>query len=529
MSEHRIPIHIAEEEHDRLAFEFSTLYPDPRNALREYVTNAIDILLEQGARREDSLIKILLMPEDRRIIVSDNGKGMNNAFVESLPGRIANSAKRGRIDQRGEKGIGILAFGSMGHQVHVISKEAGENRYNYLRYEKSNNGRLEAYGSDDPFTREYVDKNFYGSFPHGTKIIVDASPYIMKNDLSEDAVERFIQQTYLPLLKRKDLRLMIGQQGKIPRTINPPTSLDGGLMIDLVNKELQFQVQLSREVKDYSLFAHLVLHPDRDNGKVSVYSKDVKVYESVLGLERKLAKYGFWTCGLISGFINEPNLRIVLGREGVNKTTKAYEGMIELLEKLHAQYWDQIKVTVERSKKQISNKFVTGAWRILERAYQTTKPLNMMPRTPTSQPTSHPPRKPGKKKKGRKFPFACRTEDFGLGEENLRAKLDDSNMGEPIIVVNSGIQDYQTYVIDSKNSKEAFAYILDVATPQMALFEVRDAIRKGASFGDVDRTTNEIVRRAQDLKYASFKRGKKKEGNGEADSSDNDIADDEWN
>ena len=524
MAERKIPIEIPQERHDQLAHEFSTLYPDPLKALREYLTNGIDALTDPEYRRlysnEEGLVKVILVPEDRRIIVADNAKGMPSHFVENLPRQLAKSPKHGRTDQRGEKGIGILAFGSMGHQVHIISKEQGENRYNYLRYEKGND-RIAAFVADPPLTREYVDKNYYGSFPHGTKIIVDATPYILKNNLAEEDTERFIQETYFPILLQKKVRFKIGPKDGIMRTINAPSPVDGGVAITLLDKVLQFQVQLSREVKDYSLFAHLIFHPERDNGRVAVYSKDVKVHDSILGLERRLSKYDFWACRLISGFINEPNLKIVLGRDGINKTTKAYEGLIELLEKIHEQYWPQIKVTVERSRKQMANRFLTDAWKLLEKAYQNTKPLNVIPRIPSPHPTPHSPHKPGKGKKGRQLPFACRTEDFGLGEEKLRAKLDDSNMGEPVIVVNSDIHDYQTHVVESKNTKEALDYILDVATPQMALFEVRDGIRKGASFGDADRTANEIIRRAQDLKYAAFRKGKEAHSTASSDGKEN--------
>lgn len=506
MAERDITIEIPQDSHEWLAYRFSTQYSDPLKALREYITNAVDALTHPEYHHlygsEEGLVKIILAPEDKRIIVTDNAKGMNAYFVEHLPKKVTQSIKRGRTDQRGEHGIGILAFGSMGHQVHILSKEQGENEYNYLRYEKRTDS-IKARG--DTLSRETVEKNFYGSFPHGTKIIIDVNPYFLKNNLAEEEIERFTQETYLPLLRRKQLRFMIGKQGSIFRTINEPSLLGAGMLINLIDKELPFQVQFSREIKDYSLFARLVFHPERDNGRVGVYSKDVRVYESILGLEKRLAKCDFWACRLISGFINEPNLKIVLGRDGIQKDTKAYEGFIDILEKIHEQYWPQIQVTVKRSRTQMANKFLTDALKLLRRAYQVTKPLNVIPRI--SNPNPHPPGPPGKKSKGRKVPFGMRFESFGLGEERLRAKLDDSNMGEPVIVYNKDINDFQEHVVNGK-PRQALEYLFDVGMPQAALFEVKDALEKGVStYRDPDVRIREVIRRSQDLKYAAF--GKK--------------------
>src|SRR3990172_8560016 len=83
---------------------------NPKNAVREFVTNSLD------ARVKDKRVNISLIvdPFDRRVIISDNGCGMTNEELYARALSIGYSEKRGVTDQRGEKALGLLAFGSLG-------------------------------------------------------------------------------------------------------------------------------------------------------------------------------------------------------------------------------------------------------------------------------------------------------------------------------------------------------------------------------------------------------------------------------
>src|SRR3990167_11175533 len=93
----------------RALIELAKQYP-PKDAIREFVTNSLD------ARVPDTVEDILVMvnPSQRRIVISDNGTGMRYEDLVALPTSIGYSKKAGDVDMRGEKALGLLAFGSLG-------------------------------------------------------------------------------------------------------------------------------------------------------------------------------------------------------------------------------------------------------------------------------------------------------------------------------------------------------------------------------------------------------------------------------
>jgi hypothetical protein len=498
-------IRLPDEIHERICYQLATQYSDPLKALREYVTNSVDAIDDLNDNSHNGLVKILLVPEEKRIVIEDNAAGMNWKKLESVPENIGNSDKYEKGDLRGEKAVGILAFGSIGEYVHIISKQENEGKFNYIRLEKKKN-RVSAHPEEGPelLTSRELKEGFFGSFEHGTKVVIDSNPYLLKHDLSSDIVENFIHEAYLPLLmKNKIMFKIVGKQGGIMRKIKAPSMDDG---ITLINENLSFEVKKSRQTENYEVGTYLVFHPERDGGKVGVYSKDVQVYDSVLSLEKRLSKFELWNCGQISGFINEPNLEITLGRDKINKNTMAYQGLIEFLEGIHEKYWPQIRVTVEKSKKEASNKFAKEAWDLLQKAYQLSDPLNKGVRLPTGGGGGSGGGGGGKggKKRTRKLPFGTpRILDFGTGEEHLRARKGYSI--DPIVEVNSLHRDFEENVIKAKRPKQALDYLLEVTTPFISLFEIEDAEEKGRRFGDRDRVIAEMIRRFQDLKYAAMR------------------------
>lgn len=500
----KIKFKIPEEGQRRLISESALQYSNPLHALREYLTNAIDAI--DDGKINDGLVKILLSQNGKSVIVEDNASGMNEKKVRSLPVEIGVSAKQGRLDQRGEKAVGLLAFGSMGYRMHIITRTKEEQYYNYLRYEKNEDNQIE----DPEFTKlttSEVIREFYGTFHHGTRIIVNTNPDILKRNLTETAIEKFVQETYFPLMQTRRISLKIGNADNGSLRKVTELEMNGDI---LLNQFLTFQAKSKGELKDYQVFAYLIFNPEIENGKVSVYSKDVKVYNSVVQLEESLAELDFWKCRQITGYINEPNLKITLGREGINRDSNAYKSLVSLLEQIHENYWPQISEQLKKRKAVKGNRLVDNAWEDLEKAYQVTEPINIIPRGPPQNPKPHTPNPNPITRNPRRFPFGKRFEQFGLGQEKLRSKL-ETDLGYPVVVINNVHPDYKTNVQegDEKSAKE---YVFDISAPIIALWETEKLIERGGSLGDQYEMVQTIARRAQDLKYASTNRknGKKK-------------------
>jgi len=98
----------------RALIELAKQYP-PRDAIREFVTNSLDARLDSTV--ED--IVVMINPNERRVVISDNGHGIPYDEINQLPLNIGYSKKAGNVDARGEKALGLLAFGSLGDAIEA--------------------------------------------------------------------------------------------------------------------------------------------------------------------------------------------------------------------------------------------------------------------------------------------------------------------------------------------------------------------------------------------------------------------------
>ncbi len=98
---------------DLLDLLTGAMYTNPFSALREYVQNAVDAIEDAASDGvlesiSQGKIEISVSPQDRSIVIRDNGIGCSNQdFAQSLTA-FGGSGKRGR-ERRGFRGIGRLA------------------------------------------------------------------------------------------------------------------------------------------------------------------------------------------------------------------------------------------------------------------------------------------------------------------------------------------------------------------------------------------------------------------------------------
>jgi len=90
------------------------MYPDPKDALREYIQNGID------ANAENIQIKI----RGSSIVVTDNGSGMDEAVMKNAV-RVGISDKDPATDV-GFRGIGIYSAFHLCDELHIYSRSDGE-------------------------------------------------------------------------------------------------------------------------------------------------------------------------------------------------------------------------------------------------------------------------------------------------------------------------------------------------------------------------------------------------------------------
>jgi HSP90 family molecular chaperone len=109
----------------------SGLYRSPAACLKELVNNSYDA----DATRTDIYVK----PDADRIIVEDNGTGMNRKEFENHFQRISESHKRGsgETTDKGRKkigliGIGFIAANELCREMEVFSTKSGSTELLYV-------------------------------------------------------------------------------------------------------------------------------------------------------------------------------------------------------------------------------------------------------------------------------------------------------------------------------------------------------------------------------------------------------------
>ncbi len=105
------------------------MYADPRIIFREYIqnaTDAIDNAVKQGLiQQKEGRIDITIDKQNSKIIITDNGIGINHESVWRLLGDIGDSEKRFE-ENRGFRGIGRLGGMSYAGELQFITTAKGE-------------------------------------------------------------------------------------------------------------------------------------------------------------------------------------------------------------------------------------------------------------------------------------------------------------------------------------------------------------------------------------------------------------------
>ena len=159
------------------------LYTNSLDIFREYIQNscdAIDDAVDAGilAKKGEGLINIQLDSDIRKIIIEDNGAGINAKNFDRIMRRIGNSDKRLETD-RGFRGIGRLCGLAYCREARFSSTVKGEKKLSTLtinaerlRQEFFNNNKhsaeyvLKDAGSDCIITSHEIynqRKNFFDS------------------------------------------------------------------------------------------------------------------------------------------------------------------------------------------------------------------------------------------------------------------------------------------------------------------------------------------------------------------------------
>jgi hypothetical protein len=196
------------------------LYGTPANAIKEYISNALD---EWRKAREtgkmEGACEVSYSLEKTRITIDYNSPGMGEKEFEAALNRVADSIKRElTIPQIGELGIGIFAFNQVGNTCTFYSKKA----------KGMPTIKVVLMSNSDEYEIETATKKESRLNPGMTMIItrLHQDPTKPRGSLAPGLLQRFFADKFDPYLREKNLKVAINCAGKIcevePLEINLP-------------------------------------------------------------------------------------------------------------------------------------------------------------------------------------------------------------------------------------------------------------------------------------------------------------------
>ncbi len=307
-----IPIKIGNEQ--EVIRQLFSLYGgrDPTEALKEYISNAVD------ARRSGKpvCVYITLDRNNGEIVVADNGVGMPYEKLKMLPQSLGESSSKGDINKRGEKALGLLAFGNLGDRAMIVSRN-GSDQYGAL-YLDAVKFRANAEKMDYPAVRRLFDT----VFDQGTIVRING---IQKKDFDQyfqpERLRASMQDIYDPLVRRGELQIYIKSHGEKDKHIEvQPVQRSGIITLERITQTTEPIIKTEKGNVHGTTYANIWLDPNASNAKVATYNKGVRVLSSVTQL-REFNHFP-WNSGKLSGFIDENFCVLTPQRESYMRDTE---------------------------------------------------------------------------------------------------------------------------------------------------------------------------------------------------------------
>lgn len=196
------------------------LYGTPANAIKEYISNALDEWIKargKGIMKGPCEVSYLL--EKTKIIIDYNAPGMDEKEFEVALNRVADSIKRElTVPQIGELGIGIFAFNQVGSTCIFYGKKVTG----------APTIKVTLRSNSDEYELETARKMESRAKPGMTIVItgLHQDPTKSRGSLAPQLLQRFFAEKFDSYLREGNLKVGISCDGKVyqakPLEINLP-------------------------------------------------------------------------------------------------------------------------------------------------------------------------------------------------------------------------------------------------------------------------------------------------------------------
>ena len=299
------------------------LYGTPTNAIKEYISNALDEWIKAREKGEmEGPCKVTYRLEKAKITIDYNSPGMDESEFEVALDRVADSVKRGVTTQIGELGIGIFAFNQVGSTCTFYSKKA----------KGMPTIKIVLMSNSDEYEIEAATKKESRLNPGMTIIItrLHQDPTKPRGSLAPQLLQRFFAEKFDSYLREGNLKVTINCDGEIyevePLEINLPRVGEAFREVHLSTdwqKKFYCQFWFDPSGKSHVSIRHV---------RVSIIEdlKDSKTYPSY-GLEETTYAGGF-----LKGYIDADFLEPQPARTSFEDNEDWVQFLVELDEIRHS-------------------------------------------------------------------------------------------------------------------------------------------------------------------------------------------------
>jgi hypothetical protein len=293
------------------------LYQSPADALKEYISNALDAwreCVELGINLEPCKVHFRITPS--RIVIEHNAPGMDEKEFEDRLKRVADSIKKGKdIAQIGQLGIGIWGFMQVGKKCTFFSKKAPT--LPTLRVTLKE-------GRDDA-DFEKATKRESLSEP-GMRIIISdlkVKPTKARGPLAVDRLEKKWGELFDSYLRDGSLELTIEARGET-KSVKPPEIGLPRIAEDCKNWFL--------EKAHEKTFTTCYYYDNSGKGSVSVRHAGVDVIEDLgrFAREEEYWDENIYSSGFVQGYVEADFLKPLPSRTGFENNDDLLALLIEL-------------------------------------------------------------------------------------------------------------------------------------------------------------------------------------------------------
>lgn len=296
----------------------SEVYTDARRALAEFISNSADAFVL--AEHQDIKRKWCCTLHLGRgaATVTDNGCGITRERLLELPGQVTLSAKKGDLEQKGHKAIGLLAFASFCQEMRVVSRAEGERDTFEARWTLDSLAKPEA----NPVLIDAVrDHPLSGP---GTRVTLSGIAEDRLHQLNVHKLIDFLRAEFSPDLRAKRYELIV-YDGKQPHAVQP-SAYSG---VSFPNSSLQ-------TAKGENIELELYLTQKPVYQRVGLFVRGKQVLPNLA--DQSEFSDGPWKTGRIAGEVRCNFLRPTTGRSGIEhgqewrrfvEALKAIEGEIQ--------------------------------------------------------------------------------------------------------------------------------------------------------------------------------------------------------